>query len=326
MATDPPIEKLNWQPYWRTWKVGDKTIGVSAAIRGKVQDPIFFGPLSKYKGVRETRYDIPYGENQARMGKNIEHLSDKEYVFNHRVVQHDGKPHFGGYFNATNQNLYKLMIDSINSSSDASVNSIITDPEGTGRGTGVIIEEDEGYIWYSETWTDGSWRRTQSVPLNFDTSGHILPVLFTAVYQKEKKTPISDFRITASDLPIDPPETLHGDKFDNKLLNLMVKKSTPNTVTHDMAKNTLKFRRLKEFGIDYPRDKIDKLKDIDLGNIDPSDPDDVAKIRAEVAALVESERAMKASMAANVDISGSTAASPLRARPSARPSASPARP
>ena len=274
MATDPPPSndmtelKLEWPTHFPTWKVGDEMIGLMAHPSFLVQTPIFFGPLSKYKGVRRNKTD----------SSKYQHLSDNEYVFNHRVVQHDGKPHFGGYFNAANHNLYKLMIDSINSSSDASVNGLIN----SGEFASMELEEDEGYMWLL------IGERRITVPLNFDTSGHILPVLFTAIYQKEKGTPIADFIITASDLPINPLETENKRlgafyfKLDKKLLLLIIKKNPPNTPPHDFAKNALEYLRLKELGIDYQLvtyEDRNRLKDID-----PSDPDDAAAIRAEVAA------------------------------------------
>ena len=249
-----------WDADWPTWKVGDETVGVMIFSGEILTDAVFFGPVSEFKGARIRI---------SSFGFLAEHKSDKEYIFKVREVQKDGKRHFGGYFNDATQNLYRLMIDSVNSSSDVTVNSLIKKKD-------MKLEEDEGYMWLT---------MGQSVaPLNFDV-GYVIPVLLTAVFQKENGTPISDFGITPLDIPITSrytAEQFEEDmikrmlRYDTKLIKLIIQKNPDSKRTKTFFTGILKYRRLKELGIDYPLTSIRQLDK--LSKIDPSNPDNIATL------------------------------------------------
>ena len=261
------VEQVDtWDADWPTWKVGDETVGVmSIPGHGIVTDAVFFGPVSEFKGVRMR---------MSFSGILAEHKSDKEYIFKVREVQQDGKRHFGGYFNDATQNLYRLMIDSVNSSSDVTVNSLIKKRD-------MKLEEDEGYMWLT-------MGRGNIGPLNFDL-GYVLPVLLTAVFQKENGTPISDFGITPLDIPITSlqnEEQYEEDiikkmlRYDTKLIKLIIQKNPDGKRTKTMFTGILNYRRLKELGIDHPLTSIRQLEK--LSKIDPSNPDHIATLKRDL--------------------------------------------
>jgi hypothetical protein len=254
-----------WDADWPTWKVGDETVGVMTNPgHGIVTDAVFFGPVSEFKGARLR---------MSLFGILAEHKSDKEYIFKVREVQKDGKRHFGGYFNDATQNLYRLMIDSVNSSSDVTVNSLIKKKD-------MKLEEDEGYMWLTMGQSVG--------PLNFDL-GYVLPVLLTAVFQKENGTPISDFGITPLNIPITSlqnEEQFEEDiikkmlRYDTKQINLIIQKNPDEKRTKTMFTGILNYRRLKELGIDHPLTSIRQLDK--LSKIDPSNPDHIATLKRDL--------------------------------------------
>ena len=261
---------------WPTWKVKDETVGCQGGVpapglTNAAYIPMFFGPVSNFKGIHIK-------------GDKITHKSDKKYIFTAREVEIDGTPCFGGFFNDANQNLYEVMIDSINSSSDASVNSLfpIVDMK--------VEPDEEGYMWLSlqKMRNDPGGERIYML-LDFSEWGPVLTVLFIAAYQKEKGTPISNFNVTPKDLPISEGDTNSENheikrklRLDNKLIQRVMERNPNIGYIQEEFGAILKYRRLKELGIDYPLvtyEDRNRLKDID-----PSDPDDAAAIRAEVAA------------------------------------------
>jgi hypothetical protein len=279
MATSDNVFESNitqWlDGHWPIWKVNDETVGCGGEVRpgsNAYLVPLFFGPVSNFKGIHIK-------------GDKITHKSDKKYIFTTRKVEIDGTPCFGGFFNDANQNLYELMIDSINSSSDASVNSLFPQVDMK------VEPDEEGYMWLSlpRRKSSGPGGERKYMLLDFSILGPVWTVLFIAAYQKEKGTPISNFNVTPKDLPMsegarnDSEEEIKNMlRLDNKLIQRVVERNPNNESIQVKYGAILKYRRLKELGIDYQLvtyEDRNRLKDID-----PSDPDDVAAIRAEVAA------------------------------------------